>query len=462
MRRLVAGDGPVIALGILCGVAASFGSWLPLVPLAGLVVVWAMLQWPSVATGLVFVGILAAERGLTSFSVAGLPITISKVMVLLATGVHLARVGVLRRPLYEPTPITGSMALVVLSMIFSAVHAVEPEQAYEPTASVVMLIFMTHLLYTMTPRAELPWLVRFMAVAEILIIVWTLFTQRDQDLYMSLDHAWAQRTSGAFRDPNFWGACLIVVTPMILTALAWEEHWLDTPLLITLLALFPLAILQSMSRAALVGLLPIVPGLLFALRHRRGLLLAGVGLAIVILPMVVNLDSILLRYQTLVDPTLEASLGHGSLSERKALLDAGIKIIEQHWLLGVGVGMFQMYAAYVTAGEVWKIAHNSYLNIFAEQGLPGVVVHAYFVFRLVRAAWGTWVAPRDPKARSIGLGFLLGLLGFAIMAATLNLIAFSMFWYTVALGLAFGRDAEQTATAKAEEPTTTTLAEAVA
>jgi O-antigen ligase len=194
-----------------------------------------------------------------------------------------------------------------------------------------------------------------------------------------------------------------------------------------------------MSRAGLLAFVIISPGVVYVLRNRRSLLVAAGVVVVLSLPMFINLEALMLRYQTLLDPTLEADLGHGSLRERKALLDAGIKIFMEHPWLGVGTGLFRVHASYVSAGEVWKIAHNSYINVAAEQGIPGILSHAYMGALLYQSAWNAAIRSKTEMTRSLGQGFMLSLLAFSAMAFTLNLATFAAAWFMLSLGMVVGR-----------------------
>jgi hypothetical protein len=445
LRSLVTGRSFIIALGLIAGASASLESWAPIAIAIGVLVVYLSLMRPAVPVALAFLGILLDARGLTSLQLFGLPVTMSKGTVLFALGTHFVNCMVLRRPVFSWTPVTPGVVAILMTMVLSLMTAVDPRWGYVDIMGVLMLGLMTHLVYQAVDENSLPWMVRAMSLFSIGVLTWTLMTQRKQGFFVTLDHAWQQRTSGAYGDPNAWSTALLVVCPILLAALAADRHWSSTPLLIALGAAFPACIVQSMSRAGLLSFAVIVPGLAYVLRKRMRLLaLSGVALVLTI-PFVINLDAALLRYQTLLDPTLEADLGHGSLRERTALLKAGFKIFMENPVLGVGTGLFRLHASYVSAGEVWKIAHNSYVNVAAEQGIPGILSHLYLGVLLYKSAWQTATRSKSDYTRSFGQGYLLALMAFSAMAMTLNLATFAAAWYMLGLGLLVGRlgDAEQ-------------------
>jgi O-antigen ligase len=428
----------IVALGLVAGATSALESWAPLAFFFGGAFVLASFYRPAIPVAVAFLAILLDSRGMTSLRLFGLPITLSKAAVLFAMGSHFIHCMIARKPLITPTPLTPGIFAIVMTMIMSLVTAVDPSWGYLDTIGVIMLALMCHLVYQSVDEGSLPWMVRIMSAFTVGVLAWTLLTQRKEGFFVTLDHAWQQRTSGAYGDPNAWSTALLVVCPILLAALAADKHWLSSPLLLGLGVTFPACIFQSMSRAGLLSFVIILPGMAYVLWGRKRLLAVSAFALLAAVPFVINIEAALLRYQTLLDPTLEADLGHGSLTERTALLKAGFKIFMENPVLGVGTGLFRIHASYVSAGEVWKIAHNSYINVAAEQGVPGILTHLYFGFLLYKAAWQAAIRSNTEYTRSFGQGFFLSLLAFSAMAFTLNLATFAIAWYMLGLGLLVG------------------------
>lgn len=439
IRRLLQSQGLVVGAGLVIGATSALESWAPLVALGGLAVLVMSFQRPTVPFALAFFGILMDARGMTALKVLGVPVTLSKVMVLFAVTAHITNALLTRRKIFRPMPGSAGMFAIVTTMILSLVNAVQPSLGYVDTIGVLMLVVMAHLIYEAVREEDVPWLLRFMSAVTLLVLMWTLFTQRKQGFFVTLDHAWQQRTSGAYGDPNAWSTCLLVTCPMLLGFLSTDKHWSSPLLLAGLVATFPACIFQSMSRAGLISFVIILPGIVYILRRQKGLLLVAGAAFVVMIPFIINVEAALLRYRTLLDPTLEADLGHGSLQERAALLKAGIQIFFENPVLGVGVGLFRMHASYVSAGGVWKIAHNSYVNVAAEQGIPGLLAHGFLGWQLLLASWNVANRSRTPATLAVGQGFFLSMLAFAAMAMTLNLATFAVAWFMLGLGLLVGR-----------------------
>lgn len=439
IREVLRQDGLVIAMGLICGAMAVFESWTPAIAAGGAALLILSLYRPVVPITLAFLGILLDAQGMFAARVLGVPLTVSKIAVLFAITSHLVNSLVRRRSPIIWTPVTTGWLGILATMVASLIAAIDPSWGYTDTVGVLMLGFMTHLIYRAVDEHSMPWMVRFMSAFTILFLIWTLFTQRKEGWFATLNQSWQQRTSGAFGDPNAWSTALIVICPMLLAGLAADKHRVSTPLFLGLMVTFPACILQSMSRAGLLAFCVIAPGLAYALRERRWWMGVAAIALLPLIPFILNIDAVLLRYRTLIDPTLEADLGHGSLRERSALLKAGIQIFMDHPWLGVGTGLFRVHASYVSAGEVWKIAHNSYVNVAAEQGIPGLATHAWFGFQLYRAAWNAATRAQTAYLRAVGQGFFLSLLGFSAMAFTLNLATFASAWYMLSFGLVAGR-----------------------
>jgi O-antigen ligase len=439
LRALALGYPAVISLGMVVGAMAAIESWLSLVLFLGVAFTYASFKKPAIPVAVAFLGILLDAGGMTSLRLFGLPVTLSKGAVLFALGSHFVHCMVLRKPMFTWTPVTPGIAAILMTMILSLITSIDARWGYIDIMGVAMLGLMMHLVYQSVDEVSLPWMVRIMTAFTIGVLLWTLATQRKEGFFVTLDHAWQQRTSGAFGDPNAWSTALLVICPILLAALAADRHWSSTPLLILLGAAFPACIFQSMSRAGLLSFVVIFPGLVYVLRKRTRLLAFSFFVFLMAVPLVLNIDAALLRYRTLLDPTLEADLGHGSLRERTALLKAGIKIFMENPLLGVGTGLFRLHASYVSAGEVWKIAHNSYINVAAEQGIPGILSHLYFGSLLYKSAWQAAIRAKTEYTRSFGQGYLLALLAFSAMAMTLNLATFAAAWYMLGLGLLVGK-----------------------
>jgi O-antigen ligase len=127
-------------------------------------------------------------------------------------------------------------------------------------------------------------------------------------------------------------------------------------------------------------------------------------------------------------PTLRsrfASIGdqsHHSNAERLHMWSAGFDIFKKHPLLGVGPGNVKaMTVDYQTPkerlGGPWGHLHSTYINLLVERGALGLLA---FLLFLAVMSWELFRGSREgtPFGRSLCLGALLGITGFAISGLT--------------------------------------------
>lgn len=100
-----------------------------------------------------------------------------------------------------------------------------------------------------------------------------------------------------------------------------------------------------------------------------------------------------------------------SAKSRVEIWKGALKMIQDHPVFGVGYGLFEDLIPSYWSGASRIDAHNTYLIIAAEMGLPALLV---FLWIILAVTWNTFVLYRstqDPFAQALALGFLGGLFG---------------------------------------------------
>jgi O-antigen ligase len=101
--------------------------------------------------------------------------------------------------------------------------------------------------------------------------------------------------------------------------------------------------------------------------------------------------------------------GNDSVVSRVEILRTSVRAIRDFMPVGSGLGTFrQVYHLYEDPGSVGDIyvihAHNDYLELVLELGLPGVLLIAGFLFWWVRSTWAAWTDPAaGPYARAASI-----------------------------------------------------------
>jgi len=253
-----------------------------------------------------------------------------------------------------------------------------------------------------------------------------------------------QGPGGMLLDNNDFALALCMSIPMQLHLGLAERR----PLLRrTVLAMVPLTVLTIMATRSRGGFLALcLSALILAWRSRNRVgALALFGLALVGGVMFAP-SSYRERLSTISNYEQEVSA--------RSRLDAwavALKIIEDKPLLGVGFAKFQEnYRRYDPKGPLdipgqnnTHVAHNSYLQIWAECGTPALLL---YLSLFVMSFFDLWRVRREAKARyhaswilSYTTMFEATLASFAVGSFFLNRAHFDLFYHLVAIILVFTR-----------------------
>lgn len=202
-------------------------------------------------------------------------------------------------------------------------------------------------------------------------------------------------------NPNVMGGALVLLVPAVvaLPLFGWRRMgWLNRGLLVvTTLALLGMLVLTK-SRGALIALLAAC-AVLLVLRWRRGylLLLAGaVGVIVTVWSLGIGrVVALLASNQTLGD------------SGRLEIWSRAIYMIEDFRFTGIGMGSFGhvtdlMYPLFLNASGI-PHAHNLFLQVAVDLGLPGLIAWLACLLLIVIALWQVY-----RRARMRGDGWLAG------------------------------------------------------
>jgi O-antigen ligase len=196
----------------------------------------------------------------------------------------------------------------------------------------------------------------------------------------------SNRLAGGLGEPNFLAAVLIPALVFAVFALGSERAAAQRWVLWGCVLLFTVAIFLTQSRGGLVALaVTLVAALLFGGRMRRhfavfGAVAVGVGLA---------------YYAAFASPeALERLSNPGRGTGRADLWSVATGVIADHPVVGVGAGNFPIVAPQYAAEPINlpdahlvvdtpKVAHNTYLGVFADLGIVGVVAFALIVLSVL-------------------------------------------------------------------------------
>lgn len=133
----------------------------------------------------------------------------------------------------------------------------------------------------------------------------------------------------------------------------------------------------------------------------RFFVVAGLGLALVIVTVPVEK---LERFSTLLN--LEEDYNLTAKHGRLDVWNNGLKLLQENWITGTGVSTFVIAEGQVNEGGKWSSAHNSFLQVAVELGMPGFIFFMGMLFSAYRMA-----KPRD-DTDWLGRGLRLSLISF--------------------------------------------------
>ena len=356
-----------------------------------------------------------------------------------------------RKPLVRWHPLINAMFLIIISGSLSLMVAHFRPMGVVHLASIGMCIVLSVLVTTIIDGRDIKPLLRFMAFALffLLVVVYFQGNMGTRDAHrvfmesMELEFGDYERISGTLADPNEYCAMLIVMVPLLFCAMMTDEHPLAKWIAGGLGMAFIIGIINTMSRAGMVMGLMCIPPIAWYFRRRISPSVMAIGLAFVIaLPVLSKFDTASERWSGLLGVEVGFT-GTESLRERAALTRAGVATLKENWVWGVGVGNLLYRHGFVTTDLDFKVVHNTYLQIAAEQGIPGFLAMLVIGWTLFRTLFQSLRYARTPYMRACAFGVLVGIPAWGGMAATLDLSTQSQAYFIFGVAMALHRNIMQ-------------------
>lgn len=192
--------------------------------------------------------------------------------------------------------------------------------------------------------------------------------------------------------------------------------------------LFVLAIVRTGSRGGFLALLGVGAYLLFffgaiPVRTRVGFLAGGVALL-----MAIAGPQYWASMGTLLNPKADYNWSENNEVGRMAIWKRGMGYMAANPVAGVGVNAFPVAEGTLSElasrqelgiGLKWSAAHNSFVQIGAELGVPGLIAFALLLWRAFAAGWRIARRKFDPRGgrtpmNALGHALVASLIGYAI------------------------------------------------
>ncbi len=204
----------------------------------------------------------------------------------------------------------------------------------------------------------------------------------------STNYALQGRATGLMTDPNYFALLLVTAVPFTLYLVLHSRWFVVKAFWFVLMALDLVALQKTLSRSGLLVLLMALTALGWHYREcLQRLTPRHIGLFIAASAISVLLAGILMPAEY-VDRILSLANFSGvenfedrSLGRRTSYVVVGMRLFGEHPLFGAGPGCFPVYysqSGFATAfsegmsdPEIFRRAHNTYLELLAETGIVG-------------------------------------------------------------------------------------------
>ena len=284
-----------------------------------------------------------------------------------------------------------------------------------------------------------------------------------------------QRLTGTFKMPNDLGAYLALSLPFVLGyfVASWRQHGKEkkNPIWVTwvlglILIMMSANLVLTLTRAAWISVTVATVCLgtyliVVMLRKpestgglRRGILLGSVAIIVFLsLSLFFMPQHIKTRFQTMLEHPI------GFMGERPQWWQTSLELIQQYPLTGIGLGRFRY--EYQTSGppEQYNVpyhAHNIYLHIAVEHGIPSLLLFLWIVAIICQQVFAgrqvncrRGLKPcRNTQAKTLqsvkvwdsgtfigGSGFLISALVYGLADNILHQRTVLLFWFI--LGIIF-------------------------
>lgn len=365
--------------------------------------------------------------------------------------IFLAMVFTYKKVIGESVNLTKSsidipIVLFGIIIIISTISSIDPSGSFRDLA-----IHLTGIGFLVIIMNSINSLEDFNKIVTVLVFSATLIALYGLYQYIvgvEMDAAWLDsennegittRIYSVFGNPNILAEYLILTIPMSV-ALFWDTKkiskkiiFLGTTLIMTL------ALVLTLSRGGWIGFA--VAALIFIILVEKKILLS-------LIP--ISLGAVYLLPQTIINRILSiGNLGDSSNAYRIKIWDITLDIIRDNWVAGLGFGHLpfkQTFETYIRTMPTYH-AHNTYLQIAAELGIPGLIAFLAFIFILFRYGYKRLIKNENNYIKVMGAGALGGLGGLLAHGAVENVLYLPKiiitFWILVSFILTLTRISER-------------------
>jgi len=463
-RAAIAAAALIVLGALAAGILAADAPLLVVAGASGLFLAIAMVLRPDVAT-LTAIGVIYSNAAVVLVRFHGLPVFVAAFVPLLLL-VPLARDLVVRRlPVVAPAALRWMVVLLGIYLV-SALFSADTKRSWDSvtvflTEGFVLFFLLINVIRTPEMLRSVTWVLLAAGAFVSVFAVHQNLTGNYDSNYFGFAQADATirtgvttltgdvlqpRMAGSIGETNRFAQTMLMLVPLGIFRMVAER---STALRVSagvMTLLITLGVILSFSRGAAVGLAVLVIALL-AMRmiRARYVLVVVIALALILaaFPQYTNRLTSLAGVGGL--ESTGSSAVDNSLLSRITETAAAALVMVDHPVIGVGPAMFPTYyEAYAnTVGilvrnDAEREAHNLYLGVGAELGVPGLIVFLLVGLSTVRMLLKARRASiiRRPDLERLTTPFLLALLTYYVTGMFLHLSFGRFYWLMLAVATA--------------------------
>jgi O-antigen ligase len=241
-------------------------------------------------------------------------------------------------------------------------------------------------------------------------------------------------------ETNYFAANLVLVIPLAFAIASLQGDLWRRRLWFGAAAVLVLELLLTASRGGFLGL--VVAASVYAYR-RRGLLATVGGLAAIIVAALVLPTGLADRALATIGMAEQPPGLEESNRAHIALFWAGLRMVADAPFIGVGPENFKALSlAYAPDLNQAYIAHNTFLELAAELGLPVLAIFLLMMVQVLRTLGRAAREDGDREARELARwaeGLRCGLVGFMVSGGFISAQYEKMFWVVVFVSIVIHR-----------------------
>jgi O-antigen ligase len=254
-------------------------------------------------------------------------------------------------------------------------------------------------------------------------------------------------------EPNYFALALVLLMPLAIVSARQRETAIQQACWFAGVGILFASLILTSSRGGFLGFL-IGMGLLCFKSTRRPFLVtsvATVGLLLFVFVVPTDLGQ---RLQASFDTDVQDTGVAASTEAHLDLFKAGWGMISANPVFGVGLGQFQEQSSVYYDVAHPRIAHNTYIQIAAESGIPALIAFLLFIGLILHSLShiATMAGAQGRlHIRQWAVALQAGLVGYLVSAFFLSAQFEKFFWLIVFLSIAMERILVAEATVQ-EEP----------